>query len=252
MNGFPKLLLLVFGIMAIVSFTKDTDRTVKVDNTEGLQPVVLELFTSQGCSSCPPADALLSKMQILYPSQVIALSYHVDYWNYIGWEDPFSTADATELQSRYNQKLKYRGNYTPQVVVNGTSHFVGSNAAQMRTAVQKNLPRKQSTGLSIQDVSREGGGVNFNYAATHPDGLRITALLVLNERVTQVTRGENRKRTLTNSNIVIDQMKLDPMGQGNGSLRIPKFVTEEDAMQIVLLARNQDMDVVGAMTYTLD
>ena len=97
----------------------------------GPTPVVLELFTSQGCSSCPPADAVLSKLgrDEKLAGRVIPIAFHVDYWTYIGWADPFSSADWTARQNEYARALKADSLYTPQLVVNGATHLNGSDEA---------------------------------------------------------------------------------------------------------------------------
>src|SRR3546814_16619660 len=89
------------------------------------RPVVVELFTSQGCSSCPPADALL--VELAREPSILALSFHVDYWDYIGWEDPFAEAQYTERQRDYVDRLGLRYVYTPQMVIDGRHNAVGSN-----------------------------------------------------------------------------------------------------------------------------
>ncbi|MEP4151235.1 MAG: DUF1223 domain-containing protein, partial [Lentilitoribacter sp.] len=96
---------------------------------------VVELFTSQGCSSCPPADKALGKL--IEEGKVLALSYHVDYWNYLGWEDTLATKEATDRQYAYAKTLKRRGVYTPQVIVNGRDHLVGSNYNGIKARVSK-------------------------------------------------------------------------------------------------------------------
>src|SRR5262245_27746937 len=102
-------------------------------------PVVVELFTSEGCSSCPPADALLAKMEANQPFkgvQIIAIEEHVDYWNQQGWVDPFSSIEWTDRQQVYTTALRQEGLYTPQMVVNGHAQFVGSRSDQAVKAVQ--------------------------------------------------------------------------------------------------------------------
>src|SRR5262245_4669569 len=96
--------------------------------TVGQEPVVLELYTSQGCSSCPPADALLSELAREREVPVIALAYHVDYWNRLGWRDPFSSRDWSARQGQYVRVMKLDSAYTPQLVINGSRQVVGSNA----------------------------------------------------------------------------------------------------------------------------
>lgn len=103
------------------------------------KPVVVELFTSEGCSSCPPADALLSKLQTDQPigdAEVIGLEEHVDYWNHDGWLDAYSSAEWTERQQEYDAKLKSNGPYTPQMIVDGQTQFVGSSEHNAMEAIQ--------------------------------------------------------------------------------------------------------------------
>ena len=104
---------------------------------ENLNPVVvLELFTSQGCSSCPSADVLLKKVS-KNDKSIIALSYHVDYWNYIGWKDPFAKAEFTKKQRAYSAKFYSNTIYTPQTVINGKEHFVGSKVSVMNEKLKQ-------------------------------------------------------------------------------------------------------------------
>src|SRR5258708_22670623 len=101
-------------------------------------PVILELFTSEGCSSCPPADALLKKLDDagrLDDAEIIAIEEHVDYWNRLGWTDPFSSPDWTRRQERYSEVFRRGGIYTPQLVVNGRAELVGSSERQVRQKI---------------------------------------------------------------------------------------------------------------------
>ena len=100
---------------------------------ETRQPVVVELYTSQGCSSCPPADAFLG--ELARQDDVIALSLHVDYWDYMGWTDTFASPVTTARQRAYKQALNSRYVYTPQIVVDGRGHAVGSRRAEVRTLI---------------------------------------------------------------------------------------------------------------------
>ncbi|MCU1263294.1 MAG: hypothetical protein JWO80_6179, partial [Bryobacterales bacterium] len=100
-------------------------------------PVVVELFTSEGCSSCPPADKLLAEIERAQPvanAQVLVLSEHVDYWNRLGWRDPFSSVQFSQRQSDYSAAFQKDGVYTPQMVVDGRAEFVGSNAGDAKAA----------------------------------------------------------------------------------------------------------------------
>ena len=210
--------------------------------------VVLELFTSQGCSSCPPADELLVKVQREHPSKVYAISYHVDYWNYIGWEDPFSKAIFTARQSEYNRKFKSRSNYTPQLVVNGVEHFVGSDARKLNISIAKYGSLKPENNIEIKEVSRESRLVKIDYRVRGKiEGKRIRAVLVIDKRTTKISRGENRNRKLTNSNIAIAEIRkqLD-QSSGNMLLRIPDIAGPDDKISAILLVENEDSDISGA------
>ncbi|GGD07801.1 DUF1223 domain-containing protein [Hyunsoonleella pacifica] len=223
----------------------------QVDNN--LPLVVLELFTSQGCSSCPPADELLDNVQTENEDKIIALSYHVDYWNYIGWKDPFSKAIFTEKQKAYGKKFYSSSIYTPQVVVNGKEHFVGSNASKMKDKIKlysKSLP---SNSIAISNLKRKDSDINFDYTVTGTITDKVLRLiLVIKERITIVKRGENRNRTLKNSNIVVEEVYLKTDAKtGKAHLKIPKIITKADNLAIVALVQSENLDITGGTQITL-
>ncbi len=169
------------------------------------RPVVVELFTSQGCSSCPPADAYLA--ELARRDDVLALSLHVDYWNYIGWKDPFSSAWATERQREYGRTLAQRYVYTPEMVVDGAAHAVGSNRAE----VEGLIAAARRHGGPPLSVAREGEALRVNVGAGAGSG---TLLLVRFERehATKIARGENGGRTLRNVHVVREIRHLGEWG----------------------------------------
>jgi len=120
-----------------------------------VSPVVVELFTSQGCSSCPPADALLA--ELTGRPDVVALSFHVDYWDYIGWKDPYASPQYTARQQRYTQALNLRYVYTPQIVVDGRADVVGSHRAEVLAAIETAAQRDRP--IDITFVTNNGGKV---------------------------------------------------------------------------------------------
>ncbi|WP_339334991.1 MULTISPECIES: DUF1223 domain-containing protein [unclassified Croceitalea] len=221
----------------------------RLDDVGSFEPiVVLELFTSQGCSSCPPADILLDKAKKQYPNKIYALSYHVDYWNYIGWEDPYSKSIYTKKQRFYNQKFRYRSNYTPQLVVNGKEHFVGSNGSKLAAKISEYGKLQSENKITIPNVTKDNEYVNFDYNIEGElKDKQLRVVLVLDERTTSVKRGENRDRTLKNSNIVIAEKYIElENGKDNSTVKIPSLVAKKDKITLLLLIENETADITGA------
>ncbi len=164
-------------------------------------PVLVELFTSEGCSSCPPADALLAKLDgKISPSgqQIIALSEHVTYWDQLGWKDPFSLQFFTDRQNAYAERMGRDEVYTPQVVVNGDSQAVGSDHdAVVRAITTEGLPMP----LQLKILSHRPNGANLSVMFTASgkvprDGADVYAVLADDRDSEQVLHGENAGRTL--------------------------------------------------------
>src|SRR6185437_1570311 len=133
------------------SMVKTTDFTPK-------RAVVVELFTSEGCSSCPPADELLSHLgQDLAAKnvQVIPLGFHVDYWNSLGWKDRFSSAEFTQRQEQYTQSLKVDGPYTPEMIVDGSVEFVGNDAGQAQRTIRQQASQLETAQVKIAPVGTD-------------------------------------------------------------------------------------------------
>jgi hypothetical protein len=143
MMGVVAFLLLALNLRSSVTYKMQAARAGDTDR----RPVVVELFTSEGCSTCPPADALLAKLEDRQPvegAHVIALEEHVDYWNQQGWIDPYSSAEWTERQREYVSKFKSGEVYTPQMVVDGQWQFVGSRESDAEQAIQQSASRPKT------------------------------------------------------------------------------------------------------------
>ena len=168
---------------------------------EGSRPLtVVELFTSQGCSSCPPADKFLGDLALKGDSDdVLALSFHVDYWNNLGWPDPYSSAENTQRQKTYANRMNLRYVYTPQMVVQGQLQTTGSDRRKIQGFIDKarKMPR-----IDV-NLIRSGDSLTVEIAqATHPVSADVFMVVFDNEHTTTVKRGENRGRTITNRNVV--------------------------------------------------
>ena len=210
---------------------------------------IVQLFTSQGCSSCPSADILLEKVKKEYAEEnVVVLSYHVDYWNRLGWKDPFSKKEFTLLQNAYGFAFNSNRIYTPQAVINGEIHFVGSNESKMNGHLSKFLKKSVKNTIQISDLEVSLNKVNFKY---NIQGSRLDkelkVALVLEKRETPVKRGENGGKLLKNSNIVLEEITIHLKNKkGIAEIEIPSIVKKEDNLQIVGYLQKSDFEITGA------
>lgn len=194
--------------------------------------VVLELFTSQGCSSCPPADKLLSKLgrEDFPDGLIVPLAYHVDYWNHLGWSDPFSSPKWSARQREYASAIQGSQVYTPQLVVNGSVQLVGSSERHVRAEIERQLQARVRGTVVIDRISREGNELEVQLRAKLDRGAadaRVDVVVALFENglATAVSRGENTSRNLANDFIVRWQSRafeLAPDGtEVTAKVRIP-------------------------------
>jgi hypothetical protein len=190
--------------------------------SEARTPVLVELFTSEGCSSCPPADRFLEKLdgQPVQGAEMIVLSEHVDYWNHIGWKDPYSASFYSQRQSAYANRFGLDSVYTPQMVVDGTSEFVGSNSGLADKAFRKALgvPKLPVHLSSISaDASNtlhahlETGALDASFGAREAD---VYVAVALNRAESQVSAGENAGHRLAHVSVVKSLTKVGALKQG--------------------------------------
>ncbi|MET0659143.1 MAG: DUF1223 domain-containing protein [Steroidobacteraceae bacterium] len=208
------------------------------------QPVVVELFTSQGCSSCPPAEALLG--ELARKPNIIALAYHVDYWDDLGWKDRFSIPEAAQRQSGYVRRLSRSGAFTPQAVVSGDTSLVGSNRAAVARAIAE-----QRDALSVV-LSRTGTDLQIGLAERWNEPMDVFVVSYLAEATTKIGRGENAKRSLREFNIV---RSFERIGRWDGrpqQMKIALTTLPKDATAVaVLLQRPNQGAIAGASTLSL-
>jgi hypothetical protein len=196
------------GVVSAMAFTAPPNRTRPSNSTR--VPVLLELFTSEGCSSCPPADRLLESLDSKQPvpgAELIVLSEHVDYWNHLGWKDPWSSALYSARQEEYVGKLKSGDVYTPQLVVDGRLQVVGSDRAEVVSAVQKTI-REVKIPISISGVTRTGNQlsahVDIAAAGWNTKAGRATLYVAVADSSDEshVSRGENAGSSLAHVAVV--------------------------------------------------
>jgi len=201
------------------------------------RPVVVELFTSQGCSSCPPANAYLNEM-VKQRRDVLALAFHVTYWDRLGWKDPFSLAAATDRQAVYGRRFG-DGSYTPEMVVDGSASAVGSDRSQVGSAIE-NARRNEQTAAAV-NVSKSGEQLSIE-VGTGAGNARVLLIGFDHEHTTAIGRGENGGRTLTEANVV---RSIRSVGQWSGAaLRLNERFPEGEDVAVVLEA--PDGRIIGA------
>lgn len=227
--------------------------------------MLVELFTSEGCSSCPPADALLQKLdgQPIAGEEMIVLSEHVDYWNHIGWKDPYSSHFFSNRQSVYAARLGLSDVYTPQMIVDGTSEFVGSDEALANKAFAKALGRPKivirmsSVSIGPTDVllaHLETGVLQESFGLHAAD---IYVAVALNHAESHVAHGENAGRTLTHTAVVRSIVKVGSIRQGQAfaqDIQV-KLDAGTDTHNLRLIAFVQEPGqgrVIGAAVHTVD
>ncbi|MBS7254012.1 DUF1223 domain-containing protein [Flavobacterium branchiicola] len=218
--------------------------TIKTSDANGF--AVVELFTSEGCSSCPPADELIAQLKNdTSGKQVYLLVYHVDYWDRMGWKDKFSNPAFTARQQQYKEWLNLQTIYTPQFVVNGTSEFPGSNENELYNLVSDGLQTMFTSALEIKaEVKQQSINVSYKTNYLAKDTKLIVALIQKNA-ISQVERGENKGRKLQHVQIVNDitRFALDKK-ENNLSISKPENF---NASGYELIAFTQN-ELTGAIT----
>ncbi len=209
------------------------------------RPVVVELFTSQGCSSCPPADAYLGKLSAR--SDVLALSFHVDYWDDLGWRDRFALAQSVERQNLYARNLRRLSVYTPQLVVDGREDYVGSDDKAVARALSKNRDGVP-VGVSVREaqVLVEIGA----QPGVPPSDVMLVAYL--RHAVSAIGRGENAGRTLEEFNVVRNLRTLGVWKGQAQSFRVPVASLPSDATDVAVLVQpSGQAPIIGAAAHAL-
>jgi hypothetical protein len=214
---------------------------------QGKTPVLVELFTSEGCSSCPPADALLGRLEREQPvsnANIIVLEEHVDYWEKDGWHDRFSSSEYTERQKQYGPRLKFEEGYTPQMVVDGSVQFVGNDPRRALTSITETAQSpKVALSLSAPVVDGKRIGCSVSAASSSPlPKADLYAAVVEPTASTEVKRGENSGRHLDHVGVVLSLQrigKLQDLGSGplKFNLKTPADVAPE-SLRVVVFAQS--------------
>jgi hypothetical protein len=222
-------------------------------------PILIELFTSEGCSSCPPADAFLKQLDRAQPipgAQAIVLSEHVDYWNRDGWTDPYSSSALTARQDAYVRAFAEDSAYTPQLIVNGEKELQLASQAQVaKTLLQ--AAKAQQLPVTIGGLSIEGNSPSVLRAHIDADGSAsrhnadVWAVLALDHAESQVTRGENGGRRLEHAAVALDLIRVGKLEKGKPfsqdfSTKLKPGLDQKNLRLIVFVQESGPGDVLGA------
>ncbi|HKQ93653.1 MAG TPA: DUF1223 domain-containing protein [Blastocatellia bacterium] len=245
--------------------------TPALERADGVRsPVIVELFTSEGCSSCPPADAVLERLQQTQPvagAEVIALSEHVDYWNYIGWSDPFSSAAFNSRQETYARALGQQDRiYTPQMIVDGQTEFNGSAMNKAFEAIAK-AARSPKADVRIvipeTKTQKDNQEIRFNVSVKNVppvdrgDVAEVVFALTEDKLSSNVTRGENSGRKLAHTAVVREMRALGHVDPATKTFDSEKTVAiadgwkRDDLRVVVFVQERANRRVLGAAVLNL-
>ena len=219
----------------------------KVNSTQN-GVTVMELFTSQGCSSCPSADALLGKYVQQNDSHVICLSFNVDYWNRLGWRDVYSDHRFSERQYGYARAL-HSDVYTPQLVINGAYQFVGSDQGNISRTLAKESAMVPSAEIEAQQTLQGGNSFSVDYTLSgNYDGCSLLAALVQNKTTTAIGSGENGGVLLNEYNVVRTFQTITSLSaKGNVHLKMPAGIAAKDCSIVLYLQKVDQSTIPGAV-----
>ncbi len=246
------LILILPGMLFLLSSTKNPEKNISTPKTfktnapnpEGF--ALVELFTSEGCSSCPPADEAVGRIP---PSEknVYVLSFHVDYWDYLGWKDSYSNAAYSARQKQYSSWFHSDNIYTPQIVVNGKEEFVGSNESKLKEAIDHSLKETPAAHIEIKNISVDQHQVTVLCHSSGISGADLNLALVQKMSSGFIQRGENKGRTLTHYFTVRDFKTV--AGQKDSvsfRLNLPDNLKASDCALVAFVQNKQSGYIVAA------
>ncbi len=262
-----RLLILAVVSAAALAFAYRQWQGARAQASSNLpvRPVLVELFTSEGCSSCPPADALLAKLDQeahLGNAEIIALEEHVDYWDQLGWRDPYSSAQWTERQQDYAAAFRNDGIYTPQMVVDGRAEFVGSSSSKARTAIEE-AAREPKPEITLKSLVHEGAkariGIDVKMLPTHESsGPQVWLAVTESGLHSNVLHGENAGEDLHHAAVVRSLRKVgaavpnrESAFAGAQEVRLDSGWKKENLRVVVFVQDPKSKHILGAASVRL-
>ncbi len=207
---------------------------------------LVELFTSEGCSSCPAADEAVGRIN--FPGKnVLILSFHVDYWNYLGWKDIYSSPAYSARQQAYGNLFHLSSVYTPQIVVNGKIQFVGSDENRLHEAIEASVREIPKSQIQPVVLRPSHGQIPLSCQVPAQGDIKLNLVLVQHQAIDFIQRGENKGKTLKHFYIVRDFKSLSPeKSQGTQYLNVPPDISAKDCDVIVFLQNSKTGQVLAA------
>jgi len=237
----PALLLVLLACISLLGLATAGKKTT----TPPSGTAVVELFTSEGCSSCPPADEALAAADKAYTGHVYVLGYHVDYWNRLGWKDPFSNAAWTDRQTRYANLFKLNSIYTPQAIVNGKTQFTGSDKNRLNTTIENELKLPAAAAPELTAKTDAGKNILISCKTVASPGKLLNIALVQRSAETSVKKGENEGKQLHHINIV-RELKTMPAGAVAALFHLPAGLSAADCLIIAFIQDKQTLAITAA------
>jgi hypothetical protein len=251
------ILIMIFFGLTVFEADKKINSSGGHLSTKSFQSfAILELFTSEGCSSCPPADRLLPQLAST-DVNIIPLSFHVDYWDRYGWKDPFSNASFTDRQRDYAKRFKLESIYTPQLVINGAYELVGSNKSAAETDIRKLLKETATVQLIIDDVKKENDKLSAScYLKGDFQNCDVFVAVVQKHAEVHVKAGENNGIKLSHTNVVRSFLKLPAKEKIDFQISVPveltgdnSFANKQNWQLVIYTQRRDDLKITGAALY---
>jgi hypothetical protein len=232
----------------LADFAFNTPNKEVQKNSDGF--ALIELFTSEGCSSCPPAEEVMKKLIEKANTNalpVYVIEFHVDYWNYLGWKDTFAFPEYSQRQQRYGDIFKLNSVYTPQAIVNGESEMTGSDNDKINTAVESELQRPSSVNIVCKVTKTANSKMDIDYSITgNISGCDLNLVLVESNLVTYIKKGENAHKTLTHDNVarIFKNMRLNSV-RGKIAIDVSR-INLSNAKLICFVQNTVSMKITGA------
>ena len=259
MGRISVLAILVFGIACIGLAYRSIVSGKTTDPGTPRKAVMVELFTSEGCSSCPPADELLGHLRQDLSAknvQVIPLGFHVDYWNSLGWKDRFSSAEFTERQEQYTRALRVDGPYTPEMVVDGSVELVGNDAGRAQSTIRQQAAQLETAQVKIAMAGADQLTVQVKGPSAPSGGTVLVMLAITEDNLsTQVGSGENGGRTLHHAAVVRELRQVGTLHDGGFESTVPLKLEKEwkqsDLRAVVFVQNGPNGKIEGAASVAL-